>query len=156
MNQHDSILTECTYLLKDCFIGQGINLNQILLVCGILANIVLIYFTFKAIQATKASSIATKESTKTSQMIQDELRRQRFAKYDTIIRYNVQAAYPNGKFNTKTDIFEHFLTLAVIRKDKNYMSRIIAENSITDSNEFLEYLCKAADQDILQYMFLIQ
>ena len=102
MSQPDSIITESTHLLKDCFTGQGIDLNQILLVCGILANIALIYFTIKAIKATSASTIATLKSTETSKMIQEELTRQRFAKYDTIIYYNVKAAYPNEKYNTKT------------------------------------------------------
>ncbi|MBR4679899.1 MAG: hypothetical protein IKP03_02155 [Fibrobacter sp.] len=131
-------------------------MDCILLIFSILTNIGLIIVSIFVIRATNSSTKATKESVETTKKVQTELTRQRFAYYDTIVRNHVQITSSNTKFETKTEIFQHFLILAVVRKDNHYMSRIISENGISDSKEFLEYVCRVADEDLSQHMFLIQ
>lgn len=83
-------------------------------------------------------------------------KKDRYAKYLTIVRLEVSYSTTREKFVNDREICQEFLLLCIVRNGQKYLDGIIKGNSIDDSQDFIYYICKVAEEDPKQHEYLIR
>lgn len=89
--------------------------------------------------------ITTLYSIRTSKEMQKEIQLHRFARYKTIVLYYVRLWSYRDRFDTDKKAFQRFLLHLSMKTEENRLQRIIKEDKIENSEEFLQYICEICD-----------